>query len=254
VAYCRESFNDPPEVFFLYQAEDCLPVDGVRGEDGICITYANTAKVRVVYDDPTDRLTYDFVDAPKQSYQWSRESDARFVVDPQYLAQETAEVPAQEDFFRVGDELSLVDYGREAQFAEINGEDYRLGGMSGSGGLGFEEDILLYGGCHYAYYDYELPAREHAAALANMDSVRLGELMIDMLGAATNIQIARCVEQDGKLVVTDVIHSRHYFEPVYVRKDDNGRWQSSECLWYIFHYEAEGKLCKEYGRFFCRGN
>ena len=112
---------------------------------------------------------------------------------------------------------------------------------------------MLYGGCHYGYLGYDLPVHEHEEAFATMDSVRLGELMIDLMGDGQNIQVARCLEKDNTLVVTDVIKDDHYFEPIYLYKGDNGYWHSSEKLWYIIHYEVDGELRKEYGRFYCGG-
>lgn len=251
-AYYRACANDPAELFFCYQAEDCLPVDGVRSESGICITYADAADIRVVHDDPGDQLTYAFVEPPVSVFAWESMPDAVFRVDDIYLSSDNTE--SEEPFFEPGDVLTFVDYGQEATFAEINGEDYSSCGRQTYCKLSFEEDILLMGGCHYGDLNYELDSALHEQACANMESLRLGELMIDLLGEGSNMQIARCVEEDGALRVTDVICGDDYFEQMYIRKDDQGNWQPTEKIWYVIHYQLGDTIMKEFGRFACGTN
>lgn len=256
VDYCRASFNDPPELFFMYQAEDCLPVDGVPGKDGICITYANTVKVSVVYDDPDDSLTYAFVKGPQKTYDWARQADAKFKVDEKYLQADGSAAPAADplaDFFQVGDVITLEEYGQQARFADINSQEYSLAGMKQELKFSFEEDIALEGGCHYGYWDHSLNTHgQHAQICEEVDGLRMGEIMIDLLYEGENICVARCVRQGDQLLVTKVFQDDHYYEPYYVRKDENGVWQQGEDLWFIIHYEVNGEKRTEYGHYQCR--
>ena len=167
----------------------------------------------------------------------------------------TDDMAESTQFFQVNDVIQLEEYGQSARVALINGEDY-MSCMSRGGNyvfFGFEENIMLQGGCNFGYYAYDLPVHKHQKAFAAIESLRLGEVMIDLQDQGENIRIARCIETEGALVVTDVSCDEHYFEPIYIRKGENGKWQSSEKLWYIIHYDVDGETYKEYARIYCAG-
>ncbi len=71
VDYVQSAFGDPPGLMFKYTAENCLAIDGVRGNNGITITYENTAEVEIIFDDPNDSLYASFVEPPKSYPDWS---------------------------------------------------------------------------------------------------------------------------------------------------------------------------------------
>lgn len=249
VSYYLAQANDPPELFFTYSAEDCLPVDSLHMGAGVCITYSNAVPVTVLYDDPYDSTTYQFVNGPKKNYGWNNLPTAKFSADARYLSSEAA--PELAPFFAPGDVIPLVDYGLEARFAEINGVDYLLCESSTHCIFHFEQDLLLPGMAHYSYHDYVLDPMMHQGVLEQMESLRLGEIMIDLILDGEKLQVARCVEKDQALVVTDIITNEHYFEPVYMRRDENGAWLPTDKVWYVIHYEANGQTYQEYARFYC---
>ena len=67
VKYCRDNYNDPPVLFSLYMAKNCLPI-GRPVNDGTLleIVYPESSKeiVKIVYDDPNDNLQYSFKKDP----------------------------------------------------------------------------------------------------------------------------------------------------------------------------------------------
>jgi hypothetical protein len=71
ISYYRSMSNDPAEMFFIYTADDCLPIDGVRKDGKIYITYPNNVEVNVVFDIHDDNLLNQFVAPPKEQYNWS---------------------------------------------------------------------------------------------------------------------------------------------------------------------------------------
>lgn len=80
VNYVQSDFNDPPGLMFQYTADNCLAIDGVRSNSGVVITYEDrpSVKVNVIFDDPGDSLTCDFVAPPKNLPDWSAEKSYDF--------------------------------------------------------------------------------------------------------------------------------------------------------------------------------
>lgn len=78
VNYYRKAATDPPELFFTYMADDCLPLDGVRKDGKLEITYPNTQNIKVLYDEPNDTLIYKYVEPPKSYPDWSKTPSANF--------------------------------------------------------------------------------------------------------------------------------------------------------------------------------
>ena len=80
VSYVQDAFNNPPGLMFMYTAENCLALDGVRAGDFITITYEDVegVSVQVIFDDLTDQLNYTFVFSPRVYPDWSREEGFDF--------------------------------------------------------------------------------------------------------------------------------------------------------------------------------
>jgi len=66
VKYCRDNYNDPPELWSLYMAKNCLPIGHINDETMLEIFYPESSKKRVniIYDDPNDNIQYSFVKSP----------------------------------------------------------------------------------------------------------------------------------------------------------------------------------------------
>ncbi len=73
IAYYRSLANDPPEMFFMYTADNCHPVDGVydKKDDSIFITYPENQGINVVFDIDGDNLFYRFTAPPQKQYDWN---------------------------------------------------------------------------------------------------------------------------------------------------------------------------------------
>ncbi|MBQ4051941.1 MAG: hypothetical protein IJD13_09950, partial [Oscillospiraceae bacterium] len=81
VNYLRGSFgSNAPGLFFLYRAGDCLAVDGIRDGTKTEIVYGlpSDVSVRVVYDNPSDKLTYRFTTPPSNLPDWSKSDRFQF--------------------------------------------------------------------------------------------------------------------------------------------------------------------------------
>ena len=66
VEYCRDDYNDPPELFSLYMANNCLPISPVNDGTLLEIIYPESSKeiVKIVYDKPNDNMQYSFKKGP----------------------------------------------------------------------------------------------------------------------------------------------------------------------------------------------
>ncbi len=62
----QNTFGDPPGMMFKYTAENCLAIDGLRGEDGVTIIYEDApgVELEVIFDDPNDSMTHTIVPGP----------------------------------------------------------------------------------------------------------------------------------------------------------------------------------------------
>ena len=70
VDYVQRAFNDPPGLMFMYTAENCLAVDGTDTQ--IIYESAGQPFVRVIFDDPSDRLEFVWKASPTQLPDWNR--------------------------------------------------------------------------------------------------------------------------------------------------------------------------------------
>jgi len=67
VKYCRDNYNDPPELFSLYMAKNCLPIGlPLNGGPLLEIVYPESSKerVKILYDDANDNIQYSFKKGP----------------------------------------------------------------------------------------------------------------------------------------------------------------------------------------------
>jgi len=67
VKYCRDNYNDPPVLWSLYMAKNCLPIGRpVNGGPLLEIVYPESSKerVKIVYDKPNDNMQYSFKKSP----------------------------------------------------------------------------------------------------------------------------------------------------------------------------------------------
>jgi len=67
VKYCRDNYNDPPVLFSLYMAKNCLPIGRpLNGGTPLEVVYPESSKerVKIVYDDPNDNIQYSFKKDP----------------------------------------------------------------------------------------------------------------------------------------------------------------------------------------------
>ena len=79
VNYILDASGDPPGIIDTYRAADVAAMTEVWTADGgIQLIYADNVEITVLYDDPTDTLTYTFAAAPTKTKDWSRDEDFAF--------------------------------------------------------------------------------------------------------------------------------------------------------------------------------
>lgn len=70
INYILESFNEKPVLVSMYQANNVLPIDSVHNhaENDLSIVYPDKFKeiVNIVYDNPDDGISYEFIPGPTQ--------------------------------------------------------------------------------------------------------------------------------------------------------------------------------------------
>jgi hypothetical protein len=73
VNYVQSDFGDPPGLMFMYKASDVLAVDGARTQNGVAIIYeeAGGLPIHVIFDDPSDQLTFERRPSPQQLPGWN---------------------------------------------------------------------------------------------------------------------------------------------------------------------------------------
>ena len=249
VKYCVDSYNDPPARYFLYQAENCLPLDGVNIRGQMTITYPEGVDIKVMDGKNPQKLDVAFVPWPKQTYKWSSLQDARIRADEKYLGpEEETGTAGPLTAYQPGDTLTLEDYGQNG-FAVIDGIDYSAC-KTHDVCFGFEPNLMLYGGNHYSYYDLELPFHEHEA-LKDMDSLVLGDLTAGIVKKIPETQIVICVRDGDKLTVQEVEDGQHYdSRPICIYRETDGRWPATPEYWYLLICRS-GETLYQFGRFKC---
>ncbi|MDD5954454.1 MAG: hypothetical protein PUD38_04535 [Firmicutes bacterium] len=80
VDYVQKTSFDPPGLMFLYTAENVLAIDGVMSQSGIQITYedAKGLPITVIFDDPSDSLTFARAASPSRLPDWDALPDYPF--------------------------------------------------------------------------------------------------------------------------------------------------------------------------------
>ena len=73
VNYVQSDFGDPPGLMFMYKASDVLAVDGAPTQNGVAIIYeeAGGLPIHVIFDDPSDQLTFERRPSPQQLPGWN---------------------------------------------------------------------------------------------------------------------------------------------------------------------------------------
>ena len=247
VRYIVESYNDAPELFFLYQAEDCATVTSRRENGNITILYPDNLDVQMIRGNTSEPLDYEQVVPATKQNDWTAEASAVFEVDAAYLSEENSLETLSA--YQPGDVIELVDCGKQG-FAEIDQQDY-LPCKTDLCRFLFESSIALYGGNIYSYISHELPLQLHEQ-LNQMESVKLGDMAVEFAPNLEDTEIVIAVREGDTLLVTDVLRNQPVYETaVYATKDENGIWQDTSELWFLLHYELDGELQREFGRFWC---
>lgn len=79
VNYILDASGDPPGIIDTYRAADVAAMTEVwTAGGGLQIVYPDNVEITVLYDDPTDTLTYTFAAAPTKTKDWSRDEDFAF--------------------------------------------------------------------------------------------------------------------------------------------------------------------------------
>lgn len=247
ISYCIASYNAPPARFFLYQAADCLPLDGVLTDGQMTITYPEGYDILVMDGKDPGKLDVAFVKGPKKKNKWASLKNAEFRVDEKFLSDEAAPDPLTS--YKAGDRLTLEDHGANG-YAVIDGIEYNTC-RTNHIRFGFEENIALYGGNNYSYFDYELPRGAHRP-LADMESVVLGDICVDISKQIPETQIVICIRKMDMLVVQEVIDGKHYdSRKLSIRQNENGTWPDTPEYWYLL-IGRSGNTLYEFGRIRCR--
>lgn len=250
IRYCLDIYNEPPARYFLYQAADCLPLDGVNIDGRMTITYPEGYDIRVIDGKDPQTLDVQFVKGPKKTYKWSSVKTAVFRVDEKYLdggenAADTEPLTA----YKPGDVLSLEDYSQSG-FAVVDGTDYTLS-RNNDVRIGFEDDLLLYGMHNNGYFDLRLPLGLFSGELQEMDSLVLGDLTVGIARKVPRVQILICT-RDGDLLTVQEAEDGVYYDSrqISIYKDENGSWPKTPEYWYLVITDNGGTEYT-FGRFWC---
>lgn len=254
ICYILERFSDPPALFFIYQAENCMPVASVPTQDGMKILYPNNADIRVAYDDEGDNLRYEFVNPPKKQNAWKKIKSANFRVDPKYLADNAKSAPTEAPFFNPGDTLTIEEYA-QGGFASVNGTDYEAVNDNGIIESSFTQYLMLYGGHTGSYHEYEFPQMLHRQTVQDMDSLVLGKLLISVHPSAYHVKIACCVQKAHKLTVQAVDRDCYLktFQ-LYIERDERGIWRHTPIYWFLIQIQMDDTVINKFVRLACAMN
>lgn len=254
VKYCIDVYNDPPSLFFIYQADDCLPLDGVNIDGQMTITYPEGYDIKVMDGKNPSKLDYAFVKGPKKKNNWTRLKNAKFTVDEKYLTPGDETIAAEPatllSAYKPGDKLSLTDYGQESGIATIDGIDFSVC-KTDSVWFSFEPDVFLYGGNYFSYFDYEIPLGRHNEAMKEIDSLVLGELIASFVKKIPEVQMVICRRNGDKLTVEEVLDGQYYLSrQLALEKNTNGQWENTPEYWYLM-ISRDGNTLYQFGRIRC---
>lgn len=251
IHYILEQFNNPPALFFLYQAENCMPVASVSTRDGMKILYPNNADIRIAYDDKADDLLCEFVHPPKKQYAWNNIKSANFKVDSKYLADDAESAPTTAPFFRPGDTLTIAN--ARSGFATVNGTDYEAIDMKDAAFCSFTRNIRLNGSNAKSNYEFRLPPKLNGQTVQDMDSLVLGNLLFSVPSFVNDVQIACCV-QNADMLTVQAVDRDCYRKAIqmYIERDEQGQWQDTPVYWFLIQYQLDDTVINKFIRFACK--
>ena len=247
VKYYTELAANAPNMFYLYQADEILPVSGIEDENGLTIFYPEGNDIKAIDGKNPEKVQLKLVPGPKKTYSWAAWKDAKIKPAEQYLriTEKTEPLTA----YQPGDRLTLKDESANGR-AVVDGTKY-ITIRRDEVRLGFEENLYLEGAGNRGVYEFMLPLSAHGEAIRNMNSLVLGELNLGIVTAVQETQLVLCVREGDELVVQEVLDGKHYdSRKISVRRDENGTWQETPDYWYLI-ITRDKKIKYEFGRFHC---
>lgn len=112
-------------------------------------------------------------------------------------------------------------------------------------------EISLAGGKSYTYYDFALPLASCQAKLEQLESLCIGDVVIECADAVMDPQIYVCVREGDSLIVQDVICADQYQSAFLLERDENGQWQKTQDCWYLMQGQVAGLQFRVAARMFC---
>ena len=231
VNYIVSSWDNPPPRFFIHEAQDVPPGDGLQVEGRMTAVYPEGCNIRIIDGKRPQKLDVQFVTAPEKTPNWDTRSTAKIRTDSKYTSEE---YPADEPLtpYHPGDILSLADQSQSGS-AVIDGTIYNLSSKDDIC-LVFETAIILKG--EYTFNQYELSFFPGlcSEALKDMDSLKIGELIAEIYRNRSETQIIICIRDGDHLVVQEVMNGKYYdSRAVGIRRDENGNWLETPEYWYL---------------------
>ena len=249
VKYYADVHVDALNLFFFYQAENCVPLSGEMVDGVKTMLYPEEYDVRVIEGRNPGKISVKFVPGPKKTYDWSVWKNAKIQAKDRYLR--TAEESAAEPLtsYKPGDVLTLEDQSDKGQ-AVIDGIKYATSKRD-KVRITFEDNLYLEGRHVNGVYDLSLSPAQHGDALKEMDSLVLGELSISIDKSIPETQVVICIREGDQLVVWDVLDGKYYdLRQTSIRKDGNGSWQAPPEYWFLVISKVK-ELKYEFGMFRC---
>lgn len=253
VRYCVSSFNDPPELFFYYRADDCLPVTSTVINGCMTIVYPETYadQITALRGASKNPLNYAFIDPPTQQNDWSTVPSALFVADMQYVnAANSANATEPLTDCQPGDVLSIVT-NKENNYVTVDGQNYRVA-QTNTCRYSFRGNFSIFGGFRYSYCDMRLPTLTYQQELSGLESVVLGNGTVEFSADITHSAILIGVQHGDELEILQVLHDQNAYGQTYaVYRNAQGDFEPTPIYWYLMIYEKDGQLFHQFARFFC---
>ena len=147
--------------------------------------------------------------------------------------------------------MTLEDYAETGRFVIVDGVDFTPAWNEWIR-TGFESDLTLYGGNNYSYFGFTFPVNRYTTRLEGMESLVLGQWMLDVETPLEFVTLARCTEQDGMLTVQEIRQDwRSYTEQIAIERDNSGTWQELAPQWYLIEGIVDGKPLYWYAKINC---
>ena len=257
VAYCTKIYNDPPELFFIYRADDCLPVTGKKIKGQMTILYPKTAEVTPIRGNTSEPLEYKFVNPPKKHYNWSVIPGADFTADMSLVSHDKAgKSTSGLTAWQAGDLLPLKDFGEENGYAEIDGRTYLVCDETGAD-FSVRKNLPLSSRNYYSYYNDALNERSIRVAgltdrIRATDSLLVANGVVSFSADIRTHEIVVCVERVGSLEVLEVIRDKNYYCQSFVMESGGTGWhRPTDTYWFLMIYEQNGEMEYRFGRYRC---